>query len=169
MDSQRLYDLYNQYFKTIRADSPELLEEVYRLRYQVYCVEHEFEKPEDFPEGLERDVFDSNSVHSLLIHKPSQMIAGSVRLVLPDNRNPFGCLPIDEVCSEPILQGTELIPRQSTGEVSRFAILKNFRRRIGEQASPYGVTEESLRALEAVNAFSKDRRLGHHLTLGLIS
>lgn len=51
MDSESLYDAYNKYFKVIRADSPELLDEVFRLRYQVYCIEHKFENQHDFPDG----------------------------------------------------------------------------------------------------------------------
>lgn len=169
MDSERLFDLYNQYFMTIKADTPELLEEVYRLRYQVYCVEHNFEKPGEFPDGLERDEFDSHSVHSLLIHKPSQLIAGSARLVLPVSNNLTGCLPIDRVCKDRILQHSDTIPRRYAAEVSRFAFVKQFRRRIGEQGSPCGVTDESLQALETAQALSKDRRIAHHLTLGMIS
>ena len=30
---------FMKYFEILRADTPALLEEVFRLRYQVYCVE----------------------------------------------------------------------------------------------------------------------------------
>ena len=30
---------FMRYFEIVRADTPALLEEVFRLRYQVYCVE----------------------------------------------------------------------------------------------------------------------------------
>jgi len=169
MDSERLYDLYNHYFEAIRADTPELMEEVFRLRYQVYCVEHHFENPDDFPDGLERDVYDSRSAHSLLIHRPSNTIAGSVRLVLPAHAHPTSSLPIDLVCKETLLQDPKEIPRENTAEVSRFALVKKFRRRTGEQGSPSGVTEESLQAHDAVSASTMDRRIASHMTLGLIS
>jgi len=29
---------YNEYFDIVRADTPALLDEAYRLRYQVYCL-----------------------------------------------------------------------------------------------------------------------------------
>lgn len=169
MESESLYDAYNQYFKVIRADTPELLNEVFRLRYQVYCIEHNFENPDDFPNGMERDRFDKHSVHSLLVHKPTGAIAGSVRLVLPLKKNPDFCLPIDDVCGEASLHDSSLFLRKHAGEVSRFAIAKTFRRRIGEQGSPCGVTEESLRAMEIAASLNNDRRIAHHLTLGLIS
>lgn len=169
MESESLYDAYNRYFKVIRADTPELQDEVHRLRYQVYCVEHQFENADDFPDGMERDKYDEHSVHSLLIHKPSGAIAGSVRLVLPvTNRSDAG-LPIGEVCREAALYDDSLFRREYAAEVSRFAIAKTFRRRIGEQGSPCGVTEESLRAIDVAAELNNDRRVAHHLTLGLIS
>lgn len=169
MASERLYDLYNQYFEAIRADTPELMDEVFRLRYQVYCIEHHFENPDDFKDEMERDEYDSRSAHSLLIHRDSNRIAGSVRLVLPSSGHPTSGLPIDLVCKDPILQDPKQIPRENTAEVSRFAIAKTFRRRTGEQGSPSGVTEESLQAHDAVNLSAMDRRIANHLTLGLIS
>ena len=46
----RLFDrIYRHYFEVIRADTPELLEQVYTLRYQVYADEHGFENPDEFP------------------------------------------------------------------------------------------------------------------------
>ena len=30
---------FNEYFEVIDARSPELLQDVFRLRYQVYCIE----------------------------------------------------------------------------------------------------------------------------------
>ncbi|MCA9354922.1 PEP-CTERM/exosortase system-associated acyltransferase [Candidatus Kaiserbacteria bacterium] len=169
MDSESLYDAYNRYFKVIRADTPELLNEVFRLRYQVYCIEHKFENQDDFPDGRESDAYDKHSIHSLLVHKPSGVIAGSVRLVLPLMNNPDHSLPIDHVCDEAALHDSSLFLREHTGEVSRFAIAKTFRRRIGEQGSPCGVTEESLRAMDIAASLKNDRRIAHHLTLGLIS
>ena len=169
MNQERLYDAYNRYFEVIRADTPELLDEVFRLRYQVYCLEHSFENPRDFPDGLERDGFDGHSVHSLLIHRPSGSIAGTVRLILPAAEGPAACLPIDRVCDDPLLQGTAQIPRKYTAEVSRFAVTKRFRRRTGEGGSPYGVTDRSLQAAESAASRLDDRRLAHHITLGLIA
>ena len=40
-----------------------LLEQSYRLRYQVYCLERKFLRAEDYPNGLEIDVFDRHAAH----------------------------------------------------------------------------------------------------------
>jgi hypothetical protein len=37
--------LYDRHFSVVPADTPELLDAVHALRYQVYCVEHPFEDP----------------------------------------------------------------------------------------------------------------------------
>lgn len=169
MNQERLYDAYNRYFQVIPANTPELLEKVFRLRYQVYCIEHSFEDAATFPDGLERDRFDAHSVHSLLTHRPSGSVAGTVRLILPGTEEPAVDLPIEQVCREPVLQGAEQIPRKYTAEVSRFAVTKTFRRRVGEAGSPSGVTEESLREQKSAGASGSDRRMAHHITLGLIA
>ncbi|MGH7225707.1 MAG: GNAT family N-acyltransferase, partial [Gemmataceae bacterium] len=62
---------YGRHFDIVPADTPDLLGRAYRLRYQVYCVEHAFLDPADNPGGREIDEFDAHSVHSLLIHRGS--------------------------------------------------------------------------------------------------
>ena len=59
---------YNEYFDIERADDPERLDRVYRLRYQVYCLEHPFENADEHSDGRERDEDDDRSVHTLLVH-----------------------------------------------------------------------------------------------------
>jgi N-acyl amino acid synthase of PEP-CTERM/exosortase system len=167
--SERLLDAYNRYFKVMLVDDkPDLITEVYRLRYQVYCLEHPFEDPAQFPDQLERDGYDDRSMHSLLIHRPSGVIAGTVRLILPDSVDPVGSLPIDSVCHEPKFKDPAGMPRAHMAEVSRFAVSKSFRRRVGESGSPTAVTDESLAAMEAAQKDMADRRLAPHITLGLI-
>jgi N-acyl amino acid synthase of PEP-CTERM/exosortase system len=166
---ERLIEAYNRYFEVVVVDDdPALLNEVYRLRYHVYCEEHSFEDPAQFPDRLERDTYDSRSLHSLLLHRPSGVIAGTVRLILPSGENPVGSLPIDDVCREPAFKEPNIFPRSRMAEVSRFLVSRSFRRRVGEAGSPTAVTEESLAAMEAAHADMADRRLAPHITLGLI-
>ena len=40
-----LSKLYTRHFDVVRADTPALLDRVYELRYQVYCLENAFENP----------------------------------------------------------------------------------------------------------------------------
>jgi N-acyl amino acid synthase of PEP-CTERM/exosortase system len=166
--TERLVDVYDQFFRVVLVDdNPPLLDEGYRLRYQVYCVEHRFEDPAHFPDGLERDRYDARSLHSLLIHRPSGAIMGTVRLILPDPDRPVGSLPIDTVCQALELKDDYALPRAHTAEVSRFAVSRWFRRRIGEAGSPSAVTDESLAEMAARRDMA-ERRIAPHITLGLI-
>ena len=57
-------DISASYFSTRPIDdSAELMEQSYRLRYQVYCCERNFLPVEDYPDGRESDEFDRHSVH----------------------------------------------------------------------------------------------------------
>ena len=60
------------------------------------------------------------------------------------------------------------MPRSHMAEVSRFAVSKSFRRRVGEAGSPTAVTDESLAAMEEAQKDMGNRRLAPHITLGLI-
>ena len=73
----------NHHFRVVSADTPGLIRRAQEIRYQVYCVERQFEDPDDHPDGRETDHFDFHSVHSLLIHRASGHAVGTVRLVLP--------------------------------------------------------------------------------------
>lgn len=114
--------LYEKYFAVVPATTSELLQEVHRLRYQVYCVENRFEAPEQNPHGLEIDEFDARSVHSLLFHRPSQKFIGTVRLILPDPANGERSFPFQRVCRQPMFAAA------SSAEISRFCISKELRR-----------------------------------------
>jgi len=121
-------------FQFVSADTPELLNEVFRIRYQVYCIENEFEDPRRNPGGLERDEFDDHSVHALLVHCASQTPIGTVRLVLHKPGELRGSLPIHQVCQQ---SEVDFLPCETTAECSRFAISKHSRatvQRLGNRA-----------------------------------
>ena len=88
---------FTKYFEILQADTPALLEEAFRLRYQVYCREGLLPgfDPLDYPDGLERDIYDyeHRSVHCLLRHRPTGSNAGTVRLVLADPVRPDSAIP----------------------------------------------------------------------------
>jgi N-acyl amino acid synthase of PEP-CTERM/exosortase system len=85
---------YGRYFDIVPAATPDLLERAYRMRYQVYCVEHAFLDPADHPGGLETDASDARAVHSLLVHRASGATCGAVRLILPDAARPASSFPV---------------------------------------------------------------------------
>ncbi len=146
--------IYGRYFSVMRADTPDLLREVYRLRYQIYCIEHAFEDPNDHFAGEEVDEYDCRSVHAALVHRSSNQVCGCVRLILPSER---AALPITKCVSR---DAAATLVTRHTAEVSRYAVSKAFRRRAGE--SEYSdVRFGDLGQVEL-------RRLMPHITLGLM-
>ena len=156
--------LYQTYFD-VRCDvgsEEHLLVEALRLRYQVYCVEHAYEDLSAFPDGMERDRYDARALHSLLLHRDSQQVAGTVRLILPDQRAPLGSLPIDTLCTDACLRDQTLLPRHGLAEVSRLAVSKLFRRRVEDVLTPTGVGP-----FWSDHRQAEQRRVAH-LSLGLV-
>jgi N-acyl amino acid synthase of PEP-CTERM/exosortase system len=151
-----LYETYGAAFKTVRARSEAQLQACFRLRYEVYCVENHFLDAEDNPGGLETDAYDAQSAHSLLVHRASDAIVGTVRLVLPHEASERPPLPLYEVCPEAMAH----MPLSRTAEISRFAVSKNFRRRKEDQLYGKFYTRADL--------LGDARRLIPHLTLGLM-
>jgi N-acyl amino acid synthase of PEP-CTERM/exosortase system len=121
-------------FEIVPANSPPLREAAHRLRYQVYCVEHGFEEAHG-RDGLEIDRYDAHSVHSLLIHRASGLVAGTVRLILPVRGNGVSSLPIGSLCLDSRLRDPAVFPSDRTAEISRFAVAKAFRRAVREEVS----------------------------------
>ncbi len=70
-----------------------LLEQSYRLRYQVYCLERKFLRAEDYPNGLEIDEFDRHAAHIGAIDSHGEL-AGTARVVRASEQG----LPIFEHC-----------------------------------------------------------------------
>lgn len=157
-----LRSIYESYFD-IRHDvtsDPELLDQALALRYQVYCVENDYEDAGAHPDQREIDRYDTRAIHSLLIHRGSGVVAGTVRMILPDPCDPYGSLPVDEVCREPPLYDDALLPRASLAEVSRFAVSKQFRRRFEDAPTPSGVGPDWVEHRSA-------QRQVPHISLGL--
>lgn len=99
------------------ADTPLLLERVYRLRYEVYCLEKQYEDPGMQLAGYEQDKYDNHAVHALLRDGKSGHERGAVRLVLP---NDAVSLPVFGVADHFREAAGNEFPIESTAEVSRF-------------------------------------------------
>src|SRR4051794_5248145 len=145
---------YGRYFGVVLADTPALLDQIFRLRYQVYCVEHEFENPQDHLAGYETDTYDCHSVHAALVHLASGNVCGCVRLILPRRG---ASLPITQFVSE---DAAANFGTAHVAEVSRYAVSKAFRRRTGEVDYPDVHFGEL--------GLSEPRRMMPHITLGLM-
>lgn len=166
MDTAALHALFSRYFEVVRADTDTLRDICYRIRFEVYCRELHFESMDDHPDGREHDEFDYRSVHCLLKHRPSGRFVGCVRLVLADPKASHQPFPFEKFCSDSInvkFIDPAKLSRFSFGEISRLAIISEFRRRPGEQASPEGInTDEALLPDDC-----DTRRAAPHLSLGL--
>jgi len=133
-----LVEDFQRYFTLELATTPLQLEQVYKVRYRVYCEEFKYESAESFPQQLESDEFDAFSRHCMVVHKASGMPAGCARLVLADEHS---LMPMEKFCGSAI--DAHLIRafdgrRQSICEFSRLGVDGAFRRRPGERESRFG-------------------------------
>ena len=126
---------FHEYFEIIDARSPELLRDVFHLRYRVFCLEQRvpgFEAA-NYPTEMESDDYDRHSSHILLRHRPSGDFVGTARLVLPDPLNPEKPFPMEQYTQfDPALLDMSQLSRQHTGEISRLVIVRQFARRRSE-------------------------------------
>lgn len=134
-----LKEAYNHWFDVIPANTPGLVEKAKRLRYQVYCIENSYEEPSAHPYGIERDEYDSRSVHSLLADRTSGAIAGTVRLILPAQK-PEESFPVQGICKSPRLSDPRMFYQGKAAEISRFCISKEFRQALRHEESTCDTT-----------------------------
>jgi N-acyl-L-homoserine lactone synthetase len=97
-----------------KVETEEDLGQVYRLRYQIYCLEKGFEPEEKYPDGIEMDEYDVYSIH--FIAKVFDVAVGTARLIL---NNPLG-FPAENYCKADITDFS--IKKEQTVEISRFAV-----------------------------------------------
>lgn len=165
-----LAEIFSRYFKVavVARGDDESLRQALHLRYQVYCVEHPFEKPDGSNE-IERDEFDAYSAHSLLLsQRQPDVVVGTVRLVLPKPGEPEALFPIEQHCGKYFdkeLFDTTTLPRASTAEISRFAISKEFKKRLMDNEYPWGASQLSEQQSAEMKAM--EQRIIPHITLGL--
>ena len=98
-----LQEVYNHYFRAEIADSDDLREWSFRLRYQVYCVENDYERASENSGERETDELDDQSLHGLLVHRLSGSVVGTTRLILPKMNGKSAEFPIRTVCSDDFL------------------------------------------------------------------
>ena len=129
---------FNQYFKIRFANTKELRQEAFKIRYGVYSDELGWE-PEN-ESKMETDECDDYSFHCLLEHRRTGVFAGCVRLVIPPVTQPDLKLPFEQNCLQSarleVMDPTKL-SRGSFGEISRLAVLSSFRRREKEKNVPF--------------------------------
>lgn len=160
-----LGDLFNDYFEMIPAISDSFKEEVYRLRYQVYCIETGFENPAHHPQGLEVDEYDDHSIHYLIRHRQSGLFAATTRLILSDSKNPGKLFPIERYTQFDNLALLHSIPRDMhLAEASRFCVSKEFKRRKYEAKTLAGINGTA-----KWDYYENERRILPHLSIALFA
>jgi N-acyl amino acid synthase of PEP-CTERM/exosortase system len=143
MTNPSLAQHFADYFEVVPVNDALTRREVFRLRYAVYCEELAYEDKNAFPDGEERDDFDSDSEFALLRHRSTGRAAGCVRLIRTA-RTPDLTFPFERVCAgqlDPTLVDLNQLDRSRIGEISRLAVHQDFRRRKGESETPEGGTE----------------------------
>ncbi|MBF0217258.1 MAG: PEP-CTERM/exosortase system-associated acyltransferase [Candidatus Omnitrophica bacterium] len=103
-----------------------MMDDIYRLRYQVFCKELKFMREADHPDGLEKDKYDPYSIHFTI--EDSESVVGTLRLILD---GPHG-FPFTEYCGGDIDVDIASLDRKKICEFSRLAILKRYRKSCGE-------------------------------------
>ncbi len=116
------------HFHKLEKDDNRLID-IYKLRYQVYCNECGFEKPEDHPGEMERDEFDDVATHFCAFDQETKEIIGTARIILHSEKN-FPIIKHFSIDREAITA----IDETKVGEISRLAISKDFRRRAIDKA-----------------------------------
>lgn len=148
---------FNEYFEVMDADSSKLQREVFRLRYQVLCIEQRLPgfEASRYPDEYECDAYDDHSSHILLRHRPSGDFVGTARLILPDPLAPEKPFPIEQHTGLDPRFSIDALPRYRTAEVSRLLIVRRLGRRKGEDR---GIGNK---AVVEENSTGKQRRFPH--------
>lgn len=149
-----LIEDFTRYFRVELVSSEQRAKDAYGVRYRVYCEEFKYEATDVFPDHLERDEFDEQSLHCLIIYKERDLVAGCVRLVPVNPSKEKGLLPFEKFCQKSL--DTELIAsfhseRSTQCEISRLAVDGAFRRRPGEAATRFG-------EIESINCTKQEQR-----------
>ncbi|MGC3961863.1 MAG: PEP-CTERM/exosortase system-associated acyltransferase [Rhodocyclaceae bacterium] len=133
----RLGEGFASRFEIVPALTEETRDEVYFIRHDVYCRELGFEPIR--PDSRESDQYDKQAVHCLMRTTASSghRLVGCARVVLtaPEDRN--RPLPFELTCRNTLWRDTidpEHLQRDRIAEVSRLAIMHDFRRRRGEES-----------------------------------
>lgn len=160
--------LFKSVFNVQLATSPKAIDEVFKLRYQVYCIDRPFEDSTCFADKRERDAYDPQSAHALIRHRITEDSVAAVRLVMADTNLKKADFPMETPClhlmdkyAREAFKGT---CRKQIAEISRMAVSREFRRRLNENISVTGISEQA-----HYSDSENGRRAMPYICLGLFS
>ncbi len=158
--------MFDRDFEVIIADTAESKKAHYHLRYQVYCLDVAFEDASMYPDRMEWDEYDQNSVHFLVRSRATGHWVGAMRMILGD----YNFLPMIE--NAEVDSGKVGSIPSSVAEISRLCVVSEYRRnqylrksRLYEQGQGYA-GESTDRSVTLVNI--DDRRKEPEIMLGLL-
>jgi N-acyl amino acid synthase of PEP-CTERM/exosortase system len=130
-------DRFSRYFTVGPALSDALRHEVFRIRHEVYAREFGFEPVR--ADGQETDHYDAHSLQCIVrTAGAAPKSVGCARLIMTNPRDPQAPLPFELACRHSLNRAyldPAKLPRGRIAEVSRLAVMADFRRRKGEAGS----------------------------------
>ena len=115
--------LFHNTFSVVPVMRPQDLDNVYKLRYEVYCLERGFEDSKQFPQEQEIDIYDARSIYTLLQHNKSGEFVGTARLILPDQNHigdvAYDHFPAQALSNHAMVYNEDIFPSNRTAEISR--------------------------------------------------
>ncbi len=114
--------VFEQFFEVYIADSELGKKLHYQIRYKVYCEELGYEEKLCFPDSLEMDNWDQESIHFLVREKLTDRWVGALRLITSNKQ----VLPIEQYFS--FNQQEALVSRNELAEMSRLCVVSEMRR-----------------------------------------
>lgn len=160
--------IFNSVFNVQLAMCPETINEVFAVRYQVYCIDKPFEDPNCFADKREHDAYDPRSAHALIRHRITGDSVAAVRLVMAGDNPEQADFPMEGPCLPQMdlyaQQAFADARRENIAEISRMAVSREFRRRLNEDESDSGISDFACYS-DAENG----RRAMPYISLGLFS
>lgn len=145
--TEDIYENFACEFSFRIASSNEEKMKAYAIRHQVYREEMKCKiGDKDIP--YEYDEYDNNSTLCIISHKKSGFPVGCLRLVSPDNTPSSPCyfLPLEKHCSESLTHSNlhpENFKKTQVCEISRLAVLKEFRKNGQKPCTASGETQKT--------------------------
>lgn len=133
---------FKRHFALAPAVTPALQNEAFSIRHRVYCEELAYEPPRH--DRRERDPYDDRAEHVLVRSLEADRFVACARLVRVDPADPASHLPLEKTCAKAIdrsIVDPGRLDRARIGEISRLAIVPEFRKRRGEQNTAIAVQE----------------------------
>ncbi len=160
--------IFNSVFDVQLATSPEAINEVFELRYQVYCIDRPFEDPNCFADKREHDAYDPRSAHALIRHRITGDGVAAVRIVMAGDSPEQAYFPMEDHCIHEMDQRAQEAfagaRRNQIAEISRMAVSREFRRRLNEDKSASGVSD-----LACYSDSEYGKRVMPYISLGLFA